>query len=134
MQILIWAAIISLNVLCGLFAANKGRHRWLWTAIAFVVSPLLTWIVLLLLRDVRTGDDAGKIAKHSAPNRWLLAYGSLAFLLAVIGLVGISKDGAAVDAPSSAVSATPADAPQISQTTTERPAPAETAPLPPSPT
>ncbi|AVF41526.1 hypothetical protein AL486_18865 [Pandoraea apista] len=92
MQILIWAAVVALNVLCGLFAANKGRRRWLWTAIAFLVSPLLTWIILLLLKDIRSGDEVGKIAKHSAPNRVLMAYAAGAFLIAVIGLVGVSKD------------------------------------------
>lgn len=134
MQVLIWIAVIALNVLCGLFAANKGRRRWLWTAIAFVVSPFLTWIVLLLLRDVRTGDDAGKIAKHSAPNRWLLAFGSLSCLLAVIGLVGISKDGMPADAPSAVVDAKSVDTPKVPQTPSEQPSLAETAPPPPAPT
>ncbi|WP_331693521.1 hypothetical protein [Pandoraea sputorum] len=91
MEILIWAALIALNVLCGLYAANKGRRRWLWTVVAFIVSPFLTWIVLLFLKDIRSGDDVGKVAKHSAPNRWLLAFASLSCLLAVIGLVGMSK-------------------------------------------
>lgn len=123
MLALFWAALIALGILCGFYASNKGRRRWLWTLIAFLVSPFVTWVILLLLKDLRREDSAGQATKITTTNSTLLAYASGAFLLLVVGLVGISKD-AAVNAPSKVeVQSSPARTPDAPPTSAETPPP-----------
>ena len=62
MEIIIW---IVLAIGCAIFASNKGRDGGRWFVISVLLSPVIGFILLLILQDVsqKTALEDGKLKK-----------------------------------------------------------------------
>lgn len=85
MDIWFWVLSIVLTVLCGLYAQNKGRRAWLWVVVGLMLTPLVSGILLLFLKDVRAADEHGTIPKGSISNKLLGVIAAVA-IVTVIGV------------------------------------------------
>ena len=65
MEIIIW---IVLAIGCAIFASNKGRDVGRWFVISVLLSPVIGFILLLILQDVsqQTALEDGKLKKCTA--------------------------------------------------------------------
>ena len=53
MEVIFIAFWLFLCVLVGVFANNRGRFGFGWGIVAFMLSPLLGWLVVLALPSAR---------------------------------------------------------------------------------
>jgi hypothetical protein len=60
---------VPVCVCVGLYARNKGRRFWQWAILSAIVTPLVTWLILLFMKDLRTPEQR---AIPVSVSNWLL--------------------------------------------------------------